>query len=80
MPKNITLTLKQLAKFNGQNGLPAYIAFKGRIYDVSDSYFWRQGKHFVEHHAGTDLSEALKNAPHDASLLDRFPVVGFLKR
>ena len=70
-------TKKELKKYDGSNG-PAYVAFNGKIYDVSESYHWRRGIHQVMHHAGCDLTEALKRAPHSADMLVRFPVVGEL--
>lgn len=30
-----TFTREELAKFNGQNGQPAYVAISGTVYDVS---------------------------------------------
>jgi predicted heme/steroid binding protein len=48
------------------------------VYDVSDSYHWRKGVHHVSHHAGFDLTDALERAPHDFSLLEKFPIVGEL--
>lgn len=30
------------------------------------------------HHAGCDLTEALKDAPHGPNMLDKFPIVGEL--
>ena len=70
-------TREELRKYGGSNGL-AYVAFNGKIYDVSQSYHWRRGIHQVMHHAGCDLTEALKRAPHSAAMLVRFPVVGEL--
>ncbi len=70
-------TLEELAKFDGSNGI-AYIAYLGLVYDVSKSYYWKKGRHQFMHSAGTDLTEELKNAPHSAELLSRFPVVGEL--
>jgi len=68
---------EELKKYDGSNGI-CYVAFQGRVYDVSGSYHWRQGLHHARHRAGKDLTEPLKMAPHGAELLSRFPVVGFL--
>ncbi|MEM3880635.1 MAG: hypothetical protein QXD19_02690 [Candidatus Bathyarchaeia archaeon] len=45
---------------------------------MSTSFLWKDGKHQVLHEAGTDLTEALKQAPHGEDVLNRFPVVGIL--
>jgi predicted heme/steroid binding protein len=71
-------TLAQLSNYNGQDGSPAYIAYHGLVYDVSGSYFFRKGRHWVRHSAGCDLTEEIVNAPHDDSLLQNFSVVGTL--
>ncbi len=72
-------TLEELAKFNGQNGNPAYIAYKGRVYDVSDSAFWLGGDHLGAHQAGKDLSEEMDIAPHGPENLDRVKPIGTLQ-
>jgi predicted heme/steroid binding protein len=53
------------------------VAFRGTIYDVSESRLWRNGKHY-EHWAGQDLTEELRLAPHNERVFERFPVVGRL--
>jgi len=73
-----TFTADELARFDGLNGSPTYVAHDGLVYDVSGSFLWRRGRHQAQHLAGTDLTEALGGAPHGASLLARFPVVGRL--
>jgi len=70
-------TPEELRAFDGRSG-PAYIAFEGRVYDVSGSFLWRDGRHQAGHTAGLDLTEELGRAPHGAELLERFPVVGVL--
>ena len=70
---------EELARYNGKDGAPAFIAFKWNIYDVSDSFLWREGRHQVLHNAGEDLTDSLEEAPHGADLLERFPVVGMLR-
>ena len=70
-------TKEELKKYDGSNG-SAYIAFRGKVYDVSQSFHWRKGVHQVMHHAGCDLTEALGKAPHSSEILDKFPVVGRL--
>lgn len=72
-------TKEELSKYDGSNGI-VYIACYGKVYDVSASYQWRKGVHQVTHRAGCDLTDALEWAPHDLSLLERFPVVGELVR
>ncbi|HEY76178.1 MAG TPA: cytochrome B5 [Thermoflexia bacterium] len=73
-------TLEDLARYNGKGGMPAYIAYKGQVYDVSSSFLWQNGRHQVLHEAGTDLTAALDQAPHGEDLLKGFPVVGVLIR
>ena len=72
------LTEKELAQYNGKHGNPAYIAFEGKVYNVSASFLWKAGTHEVLHNAGVDLTEALEQAPHGREVLEKFPVVGIL--
>lgn len=69
---------EELRRYRGQNGAPAYFAYKGKVYDASASWHWRGGKHQVFHEAGQDLTESLSDAPHGEDLLARLPVVGVL--
>ncbi len=71
-------TKEDLKQYDGRNGAPAYVAFKGIIYDVSPSYHWQNGQHWVVHFAGTDLSAEMEQAPHGVDLLEVFPIVGEL--
>ena len=71
-------TKKELAQYDGKDGLPAFIAYEGRVYDVSYSFLWQGGRHQVLHTAGVDLTADLDQAPHGADLLERVPVIGVL--
>jgi predicted heme/steroid binding protein len=73
------LTREELARCDGRDGAPAYIAYHGRVYDVTDSFLWRRGRHQVLHRAGQDLTDALEQAPHGEDLLDRVPLIGTLE-
>jgi predicted heme/steroid binding protein len=68
-------TRQQLALRNGQDKPEIWVAFKGIIYDVSDSRLWRDGKHY-EHWAGQDLTHELGDAPHTESVFLKFRIVG----
>lgn len=70
------LTPDQLSPFDGKEGRPAYIAYKGMIYDISSSRLWKNGQHMMKHHAGTDLTDMLKNAPHGEDKVLAMPQVG----
>ena len=70
----------ELKKFDGKEGRPAYVAIEGKIFDVSESRIWAEGRHMGLHSAGEELNNSIKNAPHDTEILSRFPVVGELIR
>jgi len=69
----------ELARYNGKSGAPAYIAYKEKVYDVSASFIWRNGRHQVVHNAGEDLTDGLEQAPHGVEMLERLPVIGILR-
>lgn len=73
------MTREELAKFDGRNGQPAYVAVNNVIYDVSSSAMWQAGNHVDQHQAGQDLTEDLKRAPHVRKVVERFPTVGRLE-
>lgn len=72
-------TREELAKFNGQNGQPAYVAISGVVYDVSNKAAWQGGKHHGNE-AGHDLTDVLYNkSPHGDKVLKDLPVMGKLE-
>jgi len=70
---------EDLAQYNGKNGTSAFIAYNGKVFDVSKSFHWKKGEHQVFHTAGQDMTEQIVQAPHSSELLEPFPVVGILK-
>lgn len=71
-------TLEELKQFDGREGRPAYIAFKGKVYDVTDSYLWLDGDHQGQHVAGKDLTDEISFAPHGEETLERVKQIGEL--
>ena len=71
----------ELRSYDGERGQPAYIAYAGIVYDVSDCPKWRTGLHEQLHFAGIDLTPSLRKAPHAAEVFSRPCVrrVGLLK-
>ncbi|MBC7913974.1 MAG: cytochrome b5 [Pyrinomonadaceae bacterium] len=67
----------QLALRNGQDKPEVWVAYRGVIYDVTQSRLWKNGKHY-EHWAGQDLTDELKDAPHTISVFERFEAIGML--
>lgn len=77
--QELQMTAEELAKFDGQNGNPAYVAVEGIIYDVTNAPEWKGGKHKDGITAGKDLTEEIKNsAPHGVKVLENLPVIGRL--
>ena len=72
-------TPEELGKYNGKNGMPAYLACAGLVYDGSDSWAWETGRHMARHDAGQDLTETIALAPHGREMLKRLRVVGRLE-
>ncbi len=72
--------IAELEKFDGNEGGPVYVAYKGKVYDVTNSKLWRSGLHMKRHHAGQDLTADIQGAPHEPDVLDRYPQVGTLKK
>jgi len=72
------VTRQELEENNGKNGKPAYIAYKGKVYDVSQSSFWLDGDHLGMHQAGKDLTEELEMAPHREETFQKVKLVGEL--
>jgi predicted heme/steroid binding protein len=70
-------SINELSKFNGKNGNPAYVGYKGKVYDVTESLQWSDGDH-LGHEAGKDLTEQMEIAPHADDVMERFKVVGVL--
>lgn len=70
----------ELQKYDGNEGRPIYVAYKGKVYDVSNSKLWRNGLHMKRHQAGQDLTADIQGAPHEPHVLERYPQVGVLKK
>lgn len=68
-------TLEELKQYNGRDGQPAYVAYDGKVYDMSENGMWTDGDHEGMHSAGEDLTAAHDDAPHDVYVTD-FPEVG----
>ncbi|WP_296620617.1 cytochrome b5 domain-containing protein [Marivirga sp.] len=68
---------QQLALRNGQDRDEIWIAYKGIIYDATNSKLWRNGTHY-EHWSGQDLTDELKDAPHTEMVFERLNVIGEL--
>jgi predicted heme/steroid binding protein len=71
-------TLDELKQYDGKEGRPAYIAYRGKVYDVTSDFLWTDGDHQGEHSAGKDLTEEMKLAPHSEETLERIKQVGIL--
>ncbi len=74
------ITSEELLSFNGKDGKPVYIAYQGKVYDVSKSPLWSKGLHMNRHPSGKDLSGEILAAPHGAEVFERYPEVGVLKK
>jgi len=69
-------TLEELQRFDGTEGNPIYIAYKGKVYDLSASPLFQGEKRMRCHIAGKDLTKDMGIAPHGEDLVFKFPLVG----
>jgi predicted heme/steroid binding protein len=80
MESSLTLppyTRSELALRNGQDRPEIWIAWDGKIYDVTESRLWKSGKHY-EHWAGQDLTEELADSPHGRRVFEGREPIGVL--
>ncbi len=71
-------TEQELIQYDGTRHRPVYIAYRGLVYDVSQSAHWRTGFHRNLHWAGQDLTTEIVDAPHSDLVFRKFPIVGRL--
>lgn len=70
------LTLKELSKYDGKNGNPAYVAVNGVIYDVTNEEILKKSPH-NSINLGTDITKEFKGGHNsDESVLAKLPIVG----
>jgi predicted heme/steroid binding protein len=71
---------KELKQFDGSDpATPVYIAYKGKVYDVTGNPLFMDGMHF-EHYSGEDLTDFLGDAPHGEEVFEELAVVGEFKK
>jgi predicted heme/steroid binding protein len=73
------ISKQELEENNGKDGKPAYFAYKGKVYEVTDSAMWLDGEHMGMHQAGKDLTDDLDMAPHSEENFARVKYVGILE-
>ncbi|MBC7196919.1 MAG: cytochrome b5 [Deferribacterales bacterium] len=62
---------EEVKQYNGKDKRLAYIIYKDKVYDVTESRFWKNGIHMSRHRAGEDLTDFISMAPHGEDLLKR---------
>ncbi|MGD6806205.1 MAG: cytochrome b5 domain-containing protein [Candidatus Bathyarchaeia archaeon] len=78
MAETKKVTQEELARNDGKDGRPAWVAYKGKVYDVTESTFWMEGEHMGMHNAGRDLTEDLDMAPHSDDKFSEVKLIGDL--
>lgn len=69
---------EELSKFDGNEDRPAYVAYLGKVYDLTGIPESEHGDHYG-HSFGMDLTAEMDDAPHDDNLVLAMPVVGTYK-
>ena len=73
-----TFTIEELAKFDGKNGRPAYVAVNGIVYDVTNNRAWAAATHFALT-AGKDYTQEFASChAGQQSILVTLPIIGRL--
>jgi predicted heme/steroid binding protein len=75
IPDNKTFDPLTLQAFDGESGSRAFVAYKGKIYDMTALKLWKNGIH-MKHRAGRDLTDFIAKAPHGEEKLKSLNIVG----
>jgi len=75
LPEGGVFDPRTLSAFDGKEGRPAYVAYKGKIFDVTGLKLWENGVH-MKHPSGSDLTNALSRAPHGEEKLESLKTIG----
>ena len=78
--KSVTTT--ELAKNNGKNGAPCWVAVDGTVYNVTGNKEWVNGEHVPSNgqaKCGRDESSSIGQSPHGTSVLAKLPAIGKLQ-
>lgn len=77
-PGNQTIfTQRELSKYDGKNGSPAYVAVNGIVYDVTNNAAWAAASHFGLM-AGKDLTNEFASCHSGQPILSKLKAVGKL--
>lgn len=68
-------TAAELSQYDGKDGRKAYFAYKGKVYDATESTLWKLGEHFGLK-AGGDLTDMMDGAPHGDEVMAKVPMIG----
>lgn len=68
---------EELLKYDGKQNKEIYVAYSGKVYDVTGNDSWEDGEHY-DHECGLDLTEEMDEAPHDGDVFEGYEVVGTL--
>ncbi len=74
-----TFSLDELAQYTGKDGMPAYVAIDGVVYDMSDVPAWAGGMHKGLQAGGDYSKEIAEKSPHGKSVLSKLTPVGTLE-
>ncbi|MGG7179059.1 cytochrome b5 domain-containing protein [Clostridium paraputrificum] len=71
-------TLEELEKYDGKEGRPAYVVVEGKVYDVTNNPYWKNGSHFGAN-SGEEMTKTFYEChAKSTGVLKKLPVVGIL--
>lgn len=77
--EQVQFTLEELKKYNGKNGMKAYIAINGKVYDVTGIELFNKPPHNI-YTLGTDLTEDFKKCHNNSQeILSGLIIVGQIR-